>query len=175
MTLARRILLGAAVLASAACERVDVPASALRVSVSVSPERISKSSADSAAVTIRVRVRNPRPRPVRVDLGEGLRFGDGGARNSRGMGFGWEIRPARPGGPGGPGGGTWGQRYFKLRPLSYATHERVVLVNVPRTPGRPQHHPRDYVMEDLPPGRYHVVGSVGTHESAPVELTIEPE
>jgi hypothetical protein len=171
MMRARRILLCAVVLASAACERVDVPASALRVSVSVSPDRVSKSAAESAAVTIRVRVQNPRLRPVRVDVGPGTRWGQG-PRRSRGMGFGWDIRPAEPGGPGGPGGGTWGRRYFTFPPLSRATHEVVIRINESEDRGKPRSD--DHVREDLPPGRYYVVGGFGTHETEPAELFITP-
>lgn len=167
-----RLFLCAAGLACAACEPVDVPASALRVSVRVSPRTISKSSSDSARVTIRVRVQNPRLWPVRVDVGARTRWGYGGPRRSSGLGWGWEIRPAAPGEPEGPGGGTWGRRYIEFPPLSHGTHEVVLRINESSGPSSPR--PDDDVREDLPPGRYHVVGGFGTHETEPVELTITP-
>ncbi len=151
------------------CRSVEVPASALRLKIAVSPV-VRKSAGDS--VRISIRVTNPRWQPVHVDLGPGTRFGYGGAPRSEGISCGWEIRAATPGGHAGPGGGFWGRHVIRFGPLGYTRCQFAIPVNE-EVRQRPDGSTRSYG-EDIPSGEYLVIGSFGKQEAAPIRFVVRP-
>jgi hypothetical protein len=151
------------------CRPVEVPASALRLKVAVSPV-VSKTAGDS--IRIFIWVANPRLQPVHVNLGPGTRFGYGGAPRSEGISCGWEIRAAPPGTNSGPSGGLWGQHVIRFGPLRYRRCQFAIPVNeeVRQMPGGSTRSSG----EDLPPGEYLVIASFGKQEAAPVRFVVRP-